>query len=56
MGVSGSTSNEGELPNNEDIDDDGGEYEIDEIGEKIPLGRLVRSGSDSNVSVGGWEG
>ena len=26
MGVSGSTSDEGELPNNEDIDDDGGEY------------------------------
>jgi hypothetical protein len=28
MGVSGSTSDEGELAGDEDIDDDGGEYDI----------------------------
>ena len=52
MGVSGSTSNEGELPYDEDIDNDGGEYEIDEIGEEDSLGTSgsVSNSSDSNGS------
>lgn len=49
IGVSGSISDEGELPGDEDIDDDGGEYEIwDEMGEEDSLGT---SGSVSNNSV-----
>jgi hypothetical protein len=49
MGVRGSTSDEGELPNDGDIDDDGGEYKIwDEIGKTDSPGT---SGSVSNNSV-----
>ena len=57
MGVSGSTSDEGKLPGDEGIDHDGGEYEIDEIGEEYSLGtsgsvssNSVSNGSDSNGS------
>jgi hypothetical protein len=58
IGVSGSTSDKGELPGDEDIDDDGGEYDIwDEIGKDDSLGtsgsvlkNSVSNGSESNGS------
>ena len=52
-GVSGRTSDEGELDGDEGIDDDGGEYDIrDEIDEDDSLGTSgsVSNGSDSNGS------